>query len=40
MYGVYLFRILFTKFLLTQILEILMLNKFCKQGVYLIIRFF
>ena len=27
MYGVYLFHILFTKFLLTQILEILMVNK-------------
>ena len=28
MYGVYLFHILFTYFLLTQILEILMVNKF------------
>ena len=27
MYGVYLFNMLFTKFLLTQILEILMVNK-------------
>ena len=27
MYGVYLFHILFTKFLLTQILETLMVNK-------------
>ena len=26
-YGVYLFNMLFTKFLLTQILEILMVNK-------------
>ena len=28
MYGAYLFHILFTQFLLTQILEILMVNKF------------
>ena len=39
MYGVYQFS-MFTKFLLTQILEILMVNKLCKQGVYLIVRFF
>ena len=40
MYDVCLFYMLFTNFLLTQLLEILMANKLCKQGVYLIIRFF
>ena len=34
------FNMLFTKFLLTQISEILMVNKLCKQGDYLIIRLF
>ena len=39
MYGVYLFK-MFIKFLLTQILEILMEKSYCKHSVYLIIRIF
>ena len=40
MYVVCLFNMLFTKFLLIQILEILMVTSYCKQDIYLIIRFF